>query len=61
MAHYRLFPHTRLRSTAHRHSFLQSIGVMVQVSVVVTEDALLVKLVNRQATGFAKKGQCCKN
>jgi hypothetical protein len=42
-------------STIHGHSFLQPLGVVVQVSVVIAVRALPVKLVNRQAARFAQK------
>src|ERR1700720_3192267 len=42
-------------STIHGHAFLEPLGVVVQVSVVVTVHALAVKFVNRQATRFAEE------
>src|SRR6266849_1038317 len=42
-------------SMVYRHTFLQTIGVSVEMSVVVAEVGFPVKFVNRQAARFAKE------
>src|ERR1700674_4346221 len=42
-------------STTHGHPFLEPLGVVVEVSIVVAVRALRVELVNRQAAGFAQE------